>query len=53
LGLIVTGVVGVLGRAKRAALVPQVRPLLDELESGLGFFLKKNFKERSLRALGE
>ena len=53
LGLIVTGVVGVLGRAKHAALIQNVRPLLDQLESGLGFFLEKSFKERSLRVLGE
>ena len=53
LGLPVTGVVGVLGAAKAAALISEVRPLLDELESGLGFFLGKSFKERSLRGIGE
>ena len=53
LGLTATGVVGVLGRAKRSKIIPLVRPLLDNLEGGLGFFLGKSFKEAALHDLGE
>ncbi len=53
LGLDVTGVLGVLSRARNANLVGPVRPLLEELETGLRFFLSKPLKERTLKALGE
>lgn len=39
LGLTVTGVLGILLRAKRRELLPFVRPVLDALRSQAGFFL--------------
>ncbi|HUO10471.1 MAG TPA: DUF3368 domain-containing protein [Phycisphaerae bacterium] len=53
MGIEVTGVIGVLGRAKRAGLVAGVRPLLDELEGGLKFFIGEKLKEQVLKGLGE
>ena len=53
MGIEVTGVIGVLGRAKRAGLVTKVRPLLDELESGLKFFIGEKLKEQVLKGFGE
>ena len=53
MGLNVTGVLGVLSRAKREKLVAQVRPLIEELEHGLGFFIGRTLKAQTLKALGE
>jgi predicted nucleic acid-binding protein len=53
LGIEVTGVIGVLSRAKHEGIIKELRPLLDELESGLKFFIGVALKERVLRGLGE
>jgi uncharacterized protein len=53
LGLTVTGVLGILSRAKREGMLLEIRPLLDELECGLGFFIGETLKKETLKALGE
>ena len=52
-GLHVTGTVGILAAAKRAGLLAEVRPLLDELNSAHHFWLTRDFVEKTLRDLGE
>jgi hypothetical protein len=53
LGLTVTGVLGILLRAKRKGLLPQVRPVLDALRSQAGFFLTDKVYLHTLRLAGE
>ena len=52
LGLKVVGVIGVLIRAKRADLIPAVRPLLDALQL-TGFRLGHELYQEALRHAGE
>lgn len=53
LGLTVTGVLGILLRAKRKGLLAQVRPALDALRSQAGFFLTERVYLHTLRLAGE
>jgi uncharacterized protein len=52
-GLAVIGVIGILRDAKRAALIPVVKPLLDELVAGLGFFIAEPLRVQILTDCGE
>ena len=52
-GLHPVGVVGILAQAKLIGLVLQVGPLLDRLESELGFRLSAAVREAGLRLAGE
>jgi len=53
LGLIPTGVVGVLLRAQRAGDVPGVASLLSRLREEAGFYLRDDFVQRILAETGE
>jgi predicted nucleic acid-binding protein len=53
LGLTVTGVLGILLRAKRKELLPLVRPVLDALRSQAGFYLSDKVYLHTLRLAGE
>jgi len=52
MGLPILGTIGLLVQAKRAGLVPAIRPLLGDLES-LGFHMSEGLKEEALRLVGE
>jgi len=52
MGLRVTGALGVLIRAKTAGLLPEVKPVLDELHR-LGFRMTPALRETTLRLAGE
>jgi hypothetical protein len=52
-GLSVTGVLGMLRDAKHAGFVPAVKPLLDELKAGLGFFIADPLRTQILTDCGE
>ncbi|MGH8068092.1 MAG: DUF3368 domain-containing protein [Candidatus Entotheonellia bacterium] len=47
-----TGTVGVLARAKREGLIPQLTPLLNQLER-LGFRLSTETRAAALELVGE
>jgi hypothetical protein len=53
LGLRRTGAVGVLLEAKRKGLVKAVRPLLDDLREGAGFYLSEALYQQALESAGE
>jgi predicted nucleic acid-binding protein len=53
LSLAVTGTVGLLLRAKQEGRVSAVRPLLDQLRTGLKFFLSQPLYEQVLISAGE
>lgn len=52
-GLHVTGVLGILREAKVVGLVTVVKPLIDELVHGQGFFLLSSLRDQILRDCGE
>jgi len=52
LGLTVTGMAGVLVRAKEAGLIPAVRPLLEEIRQG-GYWLSDEILDIATRLAGE
>jgi predicted nucleic acid-binding protein len=52
LGLTMTGTVSILARAKREGLIPQLAPMLEQLED-LGFRLSVEAKATALRLVGE
>jgi len=52
LGFPVVGTAGILLRAKRLGLIPEVRPLLDEI-IGRGFRLSPAIREKVLTDAGE
>lgn len=52
MGLGVTGTLGVLIRAKTAGLLPEVKPVIDEL-SRLGFRMSPALRDTALRLAGE
>ena len=52
LGIPLTGTIGVLIDAKRQSLVPEVAPLLDQLQQ-LGFHLSARMREAALKVAGE
>lgn len=53
LGLKVTGVAGVLLTAKGVGLIPEVKPLLDDLESKAGFWMGAAFRNYVLELANE
>lgn len=53
LGLPVTGILGVLLEAKKAGLVPAIKPILDQTEVVVAFRLKRSLYDAALRAAGE
>lgn len=52
-GLRPIGVLGVLLQAKQDGFLKELRPLMDELRSGLNFFISAPLREEVLRAAGE
>lgn len=52
LGLEVVGTIGILIRAKRASLLPEVGPALEDLEK-YGFYISESLKSEALRLGGE
>jgi uncharacterized protein len=52
-GLSVTGVLGILRDAKRAGLLPEIKPLLDELVAGLGFYIADPLRAQILADCSE
>ena len=52
-GLTTLGAVGVLVRAKRAGLLPAVRPLIERLENELNFFMSASLRKDALKSAGE
>ena len=44
LGLVVIGTLGILLRAKRNGIISQIEPLLDRLQSELGFFISEELR---------
>ncbi len=52
MGLKLIGAVGILVKAKRAGLLPEVRPVVRELSKS-GFYLSDDLKEEVLRLAGE
>ena len=53
LGLNVVGVLGVLVEAKHKALVPHLKPILDDLITRAGFWVSAQLYERVLQVVGE
>ena len=53
LGFNVVGVLGVLVEAKHKALIPQLKPILDDLITRAGFWVSVQLYERVLQAVGE
>jgi uncharacterized protein len=52
-GLAVTGVLGVLLRAKQEGAIPAIRPEIDLLRSRARFFIAKSLETRILASAGE
>jgi len=52
-GLAVTGVLGVLLRAKRAGEIPSVKPEMDLLRAKANFFVSSALETKILTAAGE
>jgi predicted nucleic acid-binding protein len=53
LGLNVVGVLGVLVEAKHKALIPQLKPILDDLITRAGVWVSAQLYERVLQTVGE
>lgn len=53
LGLKVSGVLALLARAKLCGHVAELRPLIEDLEHGLRFFMGQDLKQKMLAAVGE
>jgi predicted nucleic acid-binding protein len=53
MGLNVVGVLGVLVEAKRKALIPRLKPVLDALIAQAGFWVSQQLYGRALHAVGE
>lgn len=53
LGLRVSGLLGILIAARQRRLLPELRPLLDQLISGARFWISPALRERALRQAGE
>ena len=53
LGLRTFGALGVLLQAKRAALLPQIAPVVDALRQQAGFWCSEQLRARILREAGE
>ena len=52
-GLQVIGVLGVLVQAKRQGLIPELKPLLQEVVSAAGFFLSPALMQAALSSVNE
>jgi uncharacterized protein len=52
-GVAVIGLLGVVLLAKRQALIPSARQLLDRLERDGGLYLAKDIRETALKSIGE
>lgn len=52
LGVNVIGTVGVLIRAKQNIIIPEIKPILDALESN-NFFISRALREEALKIVGE
>jgi len=52
-GLLPLGALGILVRAKQRGLIHEVKPLLDRLQSELGFFVSSSLRTEILRQTGE
>jgi predicted nucleic acid-binding protein len=52
LGLSIQGTLGLMVVAKRLGLIPEVRPLIDQLRQA-GFYMSQSLADRVLRAAGE
>lgn len=52
-GLRVVGVIGLLTRAKQRGMLPAVVPLVEQLQSGLGFFVSAKLLDDVRRLTGE
>lgn len=53
LGLVVIGTLGILLRAKRKGIISQLAPLLDRLQTELGFFISAELRDDVLSRAGE
>ena len=53
LGLSPIGVLGLLVRGKQRGLLPRIRPLLDQLQGELGFFISETLRAEILRLADE
>jgi hypothetical protein len=53
LGLNVLGVLGILVEAKHKALIPRLKPILDDLITRVGFRVSSQLYERVLQTVGE
>jgi hypothetical protein len=53
LGIRTVGILGVLVQSRRRQLIPNVRILLDRLETEAGFWVSPNLRARVLQAAGE
>ena len=53
LGLHVSGLVGILIEARGRGLIPELRPLLDQLTTGARFWMAADLRDRVLRSVGE
>lgn len=52
-GLDVTGLLGVLAEAKLRGLIPECKPVLDEMIRDAGFWIGDDLKRRYLQGLNE
>lgn len=52
-GLRVVGTLGILLSAKQRGMVPAVRPLIDQLRDGLGFFISNSLYREVVQRAGE
>jgi predicted nucleic acid-binding protein len=52
LNLTLTGTIGVLLRAKERCIIPEIKPILDDLRS-VGFFISENICREILKVAGE
>ena len=49
----IIGLLGILIRGKEAGLIPVLRPLLDQLQGDIGFWISPALRQRTLEAVGE
>ena len=49
----VIGLLGILIRSREAGLIPALRPILQELQGPIGFWISPTLRQRTLEAVGE
>lgn len=49
----IIGLLGILIRGKEAGLIPALRPLLDQLQGDIGFWISPTLRQRALSSVGE